>query len=106
MKGSSFSTGHEPVERTKQLITLMVKKISPKVCPEIYRKQRKDQINFNRMEKAQEWASVEYGSYYYKYKTLRALSCTRRRAKPDVSVFASLTPAQLSISHPASTSFK
>lgn len=40
MKGSSFTTGHEPLERTKQLITLMVKAISPKVCPEICRKHR------------------------------------------------------------------
>lgn len=47
MKGSSFITGHEPLERTKQLITLMVKTIFPKVCPEIYRKQRKDKMNCN-----------------------------------------------------------
>lgn len=40
MKGSSFTTGHEPLERTKQLITLMVKAKSPKVCPEICRKHR------------------------------------------------------------------
>lgn len=29
MKGMSFTTGHEPLERTKQLITLMVKAMSP-----------------------------------------------------------------------------
>lgn len=57
MKGSSFTTGHEPLECTVQLITLMVKTIFPIVCPEICRKQRKDEkykMNFNRMEKAQE----------------------------------------------------
>ena len=29
--------GHEPFEYTKQLITLIVKKMFPKVCPEICR---------------------------------------------------------------------
>lgn len=35
MKGRSFTTGHEPLELTKQRITSMVKAILPKVCPEI-----------------------------------------------------------------------
>jgi len=42
MKGSSLTTGHEPMECTKQLITLMVKTMFPIVCIEIYRKKRKD----------------------------------------------------------------
>lgn len=41
MKGRSFTTGHEPLELTKQRITSMVKAIFPKVCPEICGKHRK-----------------------------------------------------------------
>ena len=51
MKGSSFTTVHEPLERITHLVTLMVKTIPPKVFPEICRKQRKDHTNHNRMEK-------------------------------------------------------
>lgn len=40
MKGRSFTTGHEPLELTKQRITSMVKAIFPKVCPEICGKYR------------------------------------------------------------------
>lgn len=59
MKGSSFTTGHEPLERTKQLITLMVKAISPKVCPEICRKHREWRKKKKKAQESVKWASAK-----------------------------------------------
>lgn len=58
MKGSSFSTGHEPLERTKQLFTLNAKATPPKRRPEICRKQRR----WKKPNESDEWASARYNN--------------------------------------------
>lgn len=40
MKGSSFTTGHDPLERARHVITFRLKTMSPKAEPEICRRSR------------------------------------------------------------------
>lgn len=58
MKGSSCSTGHEPLERTRQLFTLNDRAKSPKRFPEICRKQQR----WKKTNKSGERASARYNN--------------------------------------------